>query len=106
MEVQAKKWRVMVCPCYSTRKGWQIDGTQLVATEFQENHYTNLESCLALGQLLAKGGVAVTVRPMFNDLMNDRGEVIGFREWRSFGGEVLQEVKFPDFKHKGEVEQD
>ena len=36
-------------------------------------------------------GMAVIVRPKYNDI-SENGRTVGFREWRSFNGEPLQEV--------------
>ncbi len=96
---------ITVCPCHHGKDGWSTDATRLIQTQFDESHYTGEKDLLRTAQIFAKGGVAVTVRPMFNDLLNERGEVIGFREWRSFGGSLLEQVDFPEFKYrvKGEL---
>lgn len=97
-----KKWKLTVVPCYRNHKGeWQIDSVQAISVEVKElSSSYSAETCLNDWHLLrrakrfCKPGLAVIVRPMFNDLYED-GVLVGFREWRSFDGGPLEEVKFP-----------
>lgn len=85
--------------------GCTADGSRSVGfslrQDFEESetisgdfYYRNLKDLVRDCKILCKQGLFVMVRPNFNDVLDDNGEVIGFREWRSFNGEDFREVKF------------
>lgn len=96
-----KTWDLIVVPCYTGNDGqWWIDSVSAISMKIHEekegispDSAYNQTSLLRRAEAFCKPGLAVIVRPNFNDL-HEHGELVGFREWRSFDGGPLNEVKF------------
>lgn len=72
---------VIVCPC--DNKDWAVP-----CNPISKETCETLETARAIGEGHKKKGVAVIVRPNYN-------EEGFFREWRSFNGKPFKECRFP-----------
>jgi len=63
----------------------EIDGNLFKET------FPSLEEAKRAAEIFRTKGNSVTVRPNYNEVSNER---VFFREWRSFDGEELKEIRF------------
>lgn len=88
---------IIVAPC-------RADGTAIHGISLREDFtYIDLnvnkdtplhEAALREGKKFVGPGLAVIVRPNYNELVGVNGERHGYREWRSFNGEAFEECRF------------
>ena len=80
--------QVIVVRCMlANRGGWKACGPPLCDTTFP-----TLEAAMAFGEPATGNGLCVIVRPNYNET-DDAGKGF-FREWRSFDGQALNEVRW------------
>lgn len=95
-----KSFTLIVDPCNMTPAGWVVCGSGIEQRiEHSEtwrgrDKYQTLAELIERAQYFCRPGLAVLLRPNFNDLTDEHGRIVGFREWRSFNGGPLEEVKF------------
>lgn len=78
---------VIVSKCYTNREGVQCAyGDRIV-----DESFSDVAQATSRARKETREGVSVIVRPNYNEKDAD-GEF--FREWRSFNGEPLKEVRF------------
>ena len=82
-----KTANLIVSKCYFDRKNGYRLGDRLFSATFG-----SVEEAMKRAADCCLPGVAVTVRPNYNE-KDERGRF--FREWRSFNGGALEEIRFP-----------
>ncbi len=90
-----RRYEVIIATCYMGSSTLDIINGKIVwrisSATPEDLRQTFPSKKLALQYANPQKGKAVTLRPKFNE-KNCNGEF--FREWRSFDGEVLKEVKW------------
>jgi len=89
MSNESKNVSVIVSLCV---KGTKPGEGRIVGFSRVEEIFSSLEEALVSGKSRCAEGKSVVVRPDYNE-MDAQGRF--FREWRSFNGEELKEVRFP-----------
>ncbi len=74
------------------------DGSRSHGDRLRELSYYTLDVAMYAARQFLAAGLCVIVRPTYNEIDAQGNRY--FREWRSFNGEALREIKFEAFSGK------